>query len=895
MHPNRQELNDFAIGLLNEDSFEQVADHVDTCVACGDTVRELESAPNDPLIREIRGPRPEPEFEQEPECEQLVAIVQEIQPADSADSDVIPAEGFADTEPRSLGPYQFMEKLGQGGMGTVYKARHEHLDRLFAVKLLPPDRLGNAGIVGRFRREMKAVGRLSHPNIVQATDAGEAEGMHYLVMELVEGIDVARLARRNGPLAIADACEIVRQAAVGVAHAHQHSMVHRDIKPANLMLTRTVDGDVQVKVLDLGLALLHETDSTSHADLTAASHIMGTVEYMAPEQGIDSHEVDRRADVYSLGVTLYKLLSGRTPFPADRHGSTLKLMMAKANGPAPSLAGFRDDFPTELVDLVGRMIARDPDERVPSADVVALALAPFATGHALGRLLDTVSETGAPSDSDDPQAFSPTVTPDDVPTPALAEKAVRGPSNRRTLLSVLTATVGLAAMLAIAIFYFKVGDTTIAVEIHDDQAEVTAAGDTLRITKHDKSGDAITVKPGEQTLHVTRGDLQFDTDSFVLRRGDKISVSVKVVGGELHVLRDGKVIGRGDLQQAADNRRVAEMVLSLGGQVSIGGDTSIARPEDLPNKPFDVVTISLVESSVVDDDLRLIANLPKLTTLSLARDAHPSRLTDEGLAHLKKLPELKTLDLSHSQITNGGLQNLRRFPKLFRVSLSDTQVSDDGLRHLAGLSELFELYLYRTKVTGTGFRHLTNCTKLEQLDLQGSPLSDDGFLSAPQLPRLRVLRVDTTPLTNRGLQRVARYRESLEEFWAVRMRNVTEDGWKVLSELRQLKKLVLAENGASVTDGVVARIAVLPKLEELYIPDSVVTDAGLRHLYGWGSDRQKPVTLNVQRTKVTIDGIAALKATLPPSARIGSDFTDAEIDAAMAKLKADTPEVPEKP
>ncbi|MCB1212621.1 MAG: serine/threonine protein kinase, partial [Verrucomicrobiales bacterium] len=186
--------------------------------------------------------------------------------------------------------------------------------------------------VARFEREVRAVGKLDHPNIVRALDAGESDGLHFLVMEYVDGIDLSQLSRTHGQIAVADACEIIRQAAEGLHAAHRHGIVHRDIKPSNLMLTRATarsDGlsessECVVKVLDLGLALLSDSHGEFDANISASCRIMGTLHYMAPEQGLDSHRVDVRADVYSLGATLFKLLTGEPPFPESRYNSPVR-------------------------------------------------------------------------------------------------------------------------------------------------------------------------------------------------------------------------------------------------------------------------------------------------------------------------------------------------------------------------------------------------------------------------------------------------------------------------------------------------------------------------------------------------------------------------------------------
>src|SRR5262249_40919805 len=176
----------------------------------------------------------------------------------------------------TLGHYRLVAKLGEGGMGAVYKAVHTKLERVVALKVLPAERLADPQAVTRFEREMRAVGKLQHPNIVAAHDAGEIDGTHYLVMELVEGSDLARLVRDRGPLPIAEACELIRQAALGLAHAHEHGLVHRDIKPSNLMLARAAQSSAPptVKVLDLGLALLSDGHVEAAGELTSTGQVM---------------------------------------------------------------------------------------------------------------------------------------------------------------------------------------------------------------------------------------------------------------------------------------------------------------------------------------------------------------------------------------------------------------------------------------------------------------------------------------------------------------------------------------------------------------------------------------------------------------------------------------------
>ena len=293
-----------------------------------------------------------------------------------------------------LGEYRLLEKLGAGGMGEVYKAVHTEMDRVVAVKVLPPGHLHDERAVARFKREIKAVASLSHPNIVQAFDAREIEGTRFLVMEYVEGMDLRDVAKRLGPLPIPDACELIRQAALGLQCAHEHGLVHRDIKPGNLMLT----AQGQLKVLDLGLA---RPQAEGDDDVTGTGEAMGTADYMAPEQAADSRSVDIRADIYSLGCTLYRLIAGRPPFSGPKYSSAVKKLMGHIQDPVPQITRLRGDVPKRLEIVLGRLLAKDPAKRLSTPAELADALVPLSVGADLPGLY--ARATGAPA-TDSPSA-----------------------------------------------------------------------------------------------------------------------------------------------------------------------------------------------------------------------------------------------------------------------------------------------------------------------------------------------------------------------------------------------------------------------------------------------------------------------------------------------------------
>jgi serine/threonine protein kinase len=281
--------------------------HVQSCSPCQERLERM-VAPAAPLFAPPAGaPPPGPE----PDAAFLDRLRRLPPPATrTGDHAGPPAAGDSPDAhvPPQLGPYLILGRLGRGGMGVVYRARHRELDKVVALKVLSADRVDEAA-VARFRNEMKAAGRLGHPNIVTALDAGRVGGSYYLAMDYVDGADLSALVERLGPLPVPDACELIRQAAVGLQHACECGLAHRDVKPSNLMLAR---GGV-VKVLDLGLAR-PLSDLPAPERLTATGVLLGTADYLAPEQIDRAHTADARADVYGLGGALYFLLTGSPPF-----------------------------------------------------------------------------------------------------------------------------------------------------------------------------------------------------------------------------------------------------------------------------------------------------------------------------------------------------------------------------------------------------------------------------------------------------------------------------------------------------------------------------------------------------------------------------------------------------
>jgi len=364
-------LADFGLGRLSEADSVEIEVHLADCEECR---KKLEEIPDDALV-----------------C-LLHVSTSDTQSGRSGGTEPVfptPANGsIAFTVPRELeehSRYLVLAPLGAGGMGTVYKARHRLMDRVVALKIIHPQLIKRPGAKERFTREVKIAAQLVHPNIVTAYDAEQIGDTHLLVMEYVEGRTLAQILAEQGELPIATACDYLHQAALGLQHAFERGMIHRDVKPQNLMLVASADGLAttgpetkgQIKILDFGLARFVMEQALEGGD-TEVGLLMGSPDYIAPEQAHDAHSADTRADIYGLGCTLYHLLAGHVPFPQT--SLLAKLEAHRDRQPIP-LDRARSEVPAELARIVAKMMAKDPAQRFQTPGEVALALRPFTIGE----------------------------------------------------------------------------------------------------------------------------------------------------------------------------------------------------------------------------------------------------------------------------------------------------------------------------------------------------------------------------------------------------------------------------------------------------------------------------------------------------------------------------------
>ena len=697
---------------------------------------------------------------------------------------------LAETQnPKRIGPYELREKLGEGGMGAVYKAWHSRLRRYVAIKLLPPETADNPELLARFDREMQAVGKLSHPNVVTASDADCRDGVQFLAMEYCDGMDIGQVIKLLGPIEVADACEIICQAADGLQHAHEHGLVHRDIKPSNLMLSR----DGTVRVLDMGLARLSANDQR---ELTTTGQIMGTFDYMAPEQASGSGEIDIRSDVYSLGTTLYKLLTGTVPFSEPKYDTPIKKLVARTTTPADSIATRRDDLPQDVIDATDRMLQTNPELRFDQPKDIRSALEDFCDGSGLVELIATATQVSPPTtrkihDTEaSTVAKSPAAEIDTVsqhstdlsfdPGPQLevtavstqqaaeASKTVPDAAKPEPLAStdsrskppwVLVAIAsllffGFVGLYAAGVFSFKTPYGTLEIKSKGDTFATSMKGQTVTI-KNTATGETYNInldskqetrqyEPGKYVVLTSESGLTTRTDQFTLKSGETESIEVTWVPNKQGVPRavtsdDTPVVG-----DPKSEREIAEWILQEHGKVVVrsGPRTfSCGKKVDLPEDQFQVIEAGLPDT-ILDDQFERVARLKSLEKLVLGL-----QVKGPGLAHFID-SNLKDLtcpvgNRSPSQ-TQAKVKWVAKLTNLERLTLTHGALSGQ-LRLLAPLTKLNYLYVgWSSNLVAEDLDDLSVLPQLEELQWRGE--IDAGALKRmlENLPNLKM--IDRTPI-----------------------------------------------------------------------------------------------------------------------------------------------------
>jgi WD40 repeat protein len=524
VHPSIEELTAFTLGTLDEETQASIEAHVAACTSCQERAAV---APADNLVELVRrvgartGGRADTFVEAAAQVQTpvLFAAVAGTEALAPAVAPAAPSESGRPEIPDAIPPelahherYRVARLLGAGGMGAVYEAEHRVMRRLVALKVIKRAYTASAAALERFRREVRAAARLSHPNIVTTYDAEDAGETHFLVMEYVEGTDLGRLVKERGPLPVDRACEYARQTALGLQHAFEQGMVHRDLKPHNLMLTP----DGRVKILDFGLACF-ASEAASAAGVTGTGLVLGTVDYIAPEQADNPHEADIRSDIYSLGCTLYHLLAGRPPFAT---GTALQKVLAHREKNPQPLTELRPDLPEGFMPVLERMMAKDPRQRYQTPAEVAIALEPFTMTTAVAR---------APR----PQPHARTTGASH--TVALDKAPVRERRRPKLVTAVAVLAFPIVGLLGVAVYRIATdkGELVITTVRDDVKVVITQGGKQVDVidTKTDKQ-IRLALRSGEYELKLKGAPegLKLNIKKATLTRGKTVLATITWVG-----------------------------------------------------------------------------------------------------------------------------------------------------------------------------------------------------------------------------------------------------------------------------------------------------------------------------------------------------------------------------
>lgn len=879
MHVEPDDVRRYLDGSLPDHEAAGIDSHLADCSKCEETLHSI--APDLQTLAELLRQSPATdELLNEPACSAMLSSIESLSGENVQPPN--PADGGTLCEGKFLREYQILEKLGAGGMGTVYRARHTRLHKDVALKILPADRLADPQAVARFEREMLMVGQLEHPHLVRATDAGLHEGIHFLVMDLVDGVDLDRLVRKRGPLPIPDACEVIQQAALGLQHAYSKGIVHRDIKPSNLMLGNTSEGRYVVKVLDLGLARLSEGTMDAPGELTSNGQVMGTIDYMAPEQGRDTRAVDIRADLYSLGATLYKLLTGQSPLAGSGAKSLMDKLVALSTAPPKPIRELRPAVPEELASIVHRLLEKSPDERPATPRDVAECLQPFTRGSDLTDLATTTPNREASQLADVAQL-------------ARADHRRGRHSPRFRWIPLLAAVGGLALLGAVVVtFLTREGTLEIVVDTPSDISQIEVDGDSVEWTSSDK--------PGTYRLQLKPGRVM----AVVLTTADGREIQAEIPGSGLRIAAGKQHLVSAHWRDHAKpesslmeanktasqsfgkhQQEVIAWVRSMGGSVGGGnaeiGYVGVPAGQELPAGRFDLNTVDLYQTVVSDEDLTRFGDLPFLTTFIV----NGCQIGDAGFRAMGELPALYKMYLNGTRLTDDGLQALTRYPKLEILHIGSTSVTDKGLTLLSAWPKLVELSVSGCPITEDAIPHLALSKNLRTLFVGQTSISTSGIQQLREaLPECRIVddRGSHSPLAeergDRNDRIVAEWAHgiggtvglaSATGFKTYYPGDKLPDGDVRLvtmgldqatfeqSELARLNKLAhlntLILNGLPLSDAAVDRLGELPALRSLYLGGARLSDAGLDRLT---SRYPELCNLHIGETLVTEAGVRHL-------------------------------------
>jgi serine/threonine protein kinase len=695
----------------------------------------------------------------------------------------------------AIGEYAVIRKIGEGGMGAVYLAEDPKLGRKVALKTMKTELAVDPTNRERFEREARATAAVEHENIVPIWGVGEAaDGTPYIAMPFLQGEMLADRLNRHPVAGLGLLLKVAREVADGLAAAHARGLIHRDIKPGNIWLegdlaARNLNDQVRrCKILDFGLARSVCSEDTQ---LTSTGAAVGTPAFMAPEQAL-GEKVDHRADLFSLGITLYRMATGKAPFD----GATgVAVMVAVTTTNPPPVSALNPNLPPAVGALIDRLLNKDPDRRPQSAAEVA------TTVRQIVRYIQSRNSAPAPSA---PVVVAPSVpaAPADSLTPPVPKweeaidtrplcaiktpgprarsapepeqdesKRARSPKRKarksadrgRMRWYIAGGVLGLFTLvaLAVAILRFETGEGTLVVEIADPNVEARFRNGTLVLVGPDGK-DRYTlspternkkIAPGPYTVRVQGADgLVIDTPEFALKKGDKVAVRVTLVPAVAKAPEPPKVANL-DV-----DRKAAEYALSIGGAIRINKEgPEVRSATDLPKEPFRLTGVFLGDNKqVTDAGLAIFRDCRNITELNLNGTA----VTDEGMKHFRNSPDLTSLHIWLTRVGDAGLVHLKGSKNITSLGLFATQVSDVGLSYFKDNKKLDWLSVGGCpNVTDAGLATFKGCAELHALFLDSSPVGDAGLAHFTDSKELTMLCVSGTRITDKGLDRIKGYKK----------------------------------------------------------------------------------------------------------------------------------------
>ncbi|MGF1578779.1 MAG: protein kinase [Gemmataceae bacterium] len=870
--PGQNVLLELAQGLLPATAVEEILTHIDQCDLCGqrmEAIQKSQTLPGDELGNHpIALLHDAQRAARTPPLKETRAGSVDDTPSSMGSLESSPLHPPATID--SLGPYRILKKLGAGGMGVVYLAKEEVLQRTVALKVMKPDLAKRIDSRKRFIREAQMAARLVHDNIVPIYAVGEEHGLPYLAMPVLKGKSLYAFLKQQTSFTTAQILRIGKQIAQGLLVAHHAGVIHRDIKPSNIWLEPVGGG--RVKILDFGLARSVSDD----IHITQSGFLIGTPAYMAPEQA-KNQTVNHRADLFSLGVVLYQMCTGTIPFQGE---STMALLIALTQENPRPVRELNPQIPSELGNLIMQLLAKQPANRPQSAQAVIdqiksveLQVSPKQR-HLRRESFETMASDlislDAKLSTDTIQAQRRTVRR------TKSQKSLLRPNRWIVLLATGVVFVALLVFGSMFIFRgtYRTPNGTFVVEIHNSKIEARFRNGKVYL--YDRKGQLrYTLDPGERKKDVEPGEYLIDvrgadgltlsTNRFTIQEGQRVVVQV--------------TLRRTVPPITPHDRLPAEYALSVCGVVRVNGeDEDILSAEGLPKEPFRLTGLKFPESATfTKDGLTIFEKCQNLTYLNfrgnntfdetLNHFKHCTQLkelvladtlvTDLGITYFKNCHELEHLNLFNTSVTNEGLAELKHCKKLKKLYLggypTDSPITDAGLAHFKGCDGLTHLSLagipqvtdqglayfhnckklksvaiVKTKITDDGIAFLQNRKDLEQLTLESLPITDKGLCHFQKLQTLTTLQLGSLDITDAGLANFRRC-HNLMELTLEHLPKISDKGLQYFHLRKRLKYLRLAH--VDVTDAGLVPFQVCEHILELHLESLPVTKQGLKHFH----------------------------------------------------------------